>query len=92
MSCGKVSSLSTKRGGVLGLKAAPEFSVPIRRHNHVFLTRMFYMPLWRTIKNSGRAGIGQEDRLEKIITKSKRNKNLKMPSFCAVFNYSNCAD
>ena len=44
------------------------------------------MPLWRTIKNSGQAGSGREDRLEKIIKKRKRNKNLKMPSFCAVFN------
>ena len=29
---------------------------------------------------------------EKIITKWKRNKNLKMPGFCAVFNCSNRAD
>ena len=50
------------------------------------------MPLFRTIKNSGQAGSGREDRLEKIIKKRKRNKNLKMPSFCAVFNCSNRAD
>ena len=49
------------------------------------------MPLWRTI-NSGQAGSGQENRLEKIIKKRNRNKNLKMPSFCAVFNCSNGAD
>ena len=29
----------------------------------------FHTPLWRTIKNSGRAGSGREDRLETIITK-----------------------
>ena len=46
----------------------------------------------RTIKNSGQAGSGPEDRLEKIIKKRKRNKNLKLPSFCAVFNCSNRAD
>ena len=68
------------------------FSVPIHVTNHAFLTWMFFTPLWRTIKNSGRAGSGREDRLEKIITKWKRNKNLKIPSFCAVFNCSNCAD
>ena len=50
---------------------------------------MFFMPLWRTIKNSGRAGSRREDILEKTITKRKRNKNLKMPSFCTVFNCSN---
>ena len=33
-----------------------------------------------------------EDRLEKIITKRKRKKNLKMPNFCAVYNCSNHAD
>ena len=32
------------------------------------------MPLWRTIKNSGRAGSGQKDRLEKIITKVKKSE------------------
>ena len=53
---------------------------------------MFFTPLWRTIKNSGQAGSGREDRLEKIIKKKKRNKNLEMPSFCAVFNCSNCAN
>ena len=50
------------------------------------------MPLWRTIKNSGQARSGPEDILEKIITKWKLNKNLKLPIFCAVFNYSNRAD
>ena len=49
------------------------------------------MPLWRAI-NSGQAGSGQENRLEKKIKKRKRKKNLKMPSFCAVFNCSNGAD
>ena len=56
---------------------------------------MFFTLLWRTIKNNGqaaRSADGQEDRLEKIIIKWKRNKNLKMPSFCAVFNCSNRAD
>ena len=57
-----------------------------------FSREFFFYPLWRTIKNSGSAGSGREDRLEKIITKRKRNKNLKMPSFCAVFNCSNRAD
>ena len=52
---------------------------------------MFFTPLWRTIKNSGQAGSGREDRLEKIIKKRKRKKNLKTPSFCAVFNCSNRA-
>ena len=48
----------------------------------------FLTPLRRKIKNSGRAGSGPEDRLEKIITKCKRKRNLKMPSFCAAFNCS----
>ena len=56
--------------------------------NYAFLTRIFLTPLWRTIKNSVRAGSAREDILEKIITKWKRNKNLKMPSFRAVFNCS----
>ena len=56
-----------------------------------FSHERFFTPLWRTIKNSGQAGNGWEDRLKKI-TRSKRNKNLKMPSFCAVFNCSNHAD
>ena len=34
-----------------------------------FLCECFFTSLWRTIKNSGRAGSGREDRLEKIITK-----------------------
>ena len=34
--------------------------------------------------NSGQAGSGREDRLEKIVKKRKINKNLKLPSFCAV--------
>ena len=50
-----------------------------------------FTPLWRTIKNSGQAGSGREDRLEKIIKERKRN-NLKMPCFCGVFNCSNRAD
>ena len=53
---------------------------------------MFFTPLWRTVKNSGQAGSGGEDRLEKIIKKRKGNKNLKMPSFCGVFNCSNWSD
>ena len=57
-----------------------------------FSRECFFTPLWRTIKISGRAGSGREDRLEKIIKKRKRNKNLKMPSFCAVSNCSNRAD
>ena len=72
------------------------FSVPIPRYksrlsnvNHAFLTWMYFTPLWRTIENSGQAG---EDRLEKIMAKWKRNKNLKMLSFCVVFNCSNRAD
>ena len=52
----------------------------------------FFTPLWRTIKSSGRGGRVQEYRLQKITTKSKRNKNLKMVRFCAVFNCSNRAD
>ena len=51
-----------------------------------------FWPLWRTIKNSGQAGNGQENRLGKKIKKRKRNKNLKTPSFFAVFNCSNRAD
>ena len=47
------------------------------------------MPLRRTIKNRSQAESGQEDRLKKIITKRKRNKNL---SLCAIFNCSNHAD
>ena len=69
-----------------------QFSVPIRVTNHAFITWIFFTPLWRTIKNSGRAESGWGDRLWKITTKSKRNKNFKMPSFCAVFNYWNLAD
>ena len=42
--------------------------------------------------NSGQAGSGQEDRLEKIVKKRKINKNLKLPSFCAAVNCSNCAN
>ena len=57
-----------------------------------FSRECFFTSLWRTIKNSGQAGSGQEDRLKKIIKKRKRNKNLKLPSFCAVFNCSNRAD
>ena len=53
---------------------------------------MFFTPLWRTIINSGQAGSGREDRLKKITKKRKRNNNLKMPSFCAIFNRTNCAD
>ena len=34
-----------------------------------FSRECFHTPLWRTIKNSGRAGSGREDRLETIITK-----------------------
>ena len=50
---------------------------------------MFFIPLRRIIKNSSQAESRQEDSMEKIITKRKRNKNL---SFCAIFNCSNCAD
>ena len=57
-----------------------------------FSHECFLTPLWRTIKNSGQAGSGREDRLEKIKKKRKRNKNLKLPSFCAVLNCSNRAD
>ena len=53
---------------------------------------VFFTKLWRTIKSSGQEGSGREDRLKKVIKKRKRNKNLKMPSFCVVFNCSNCAD
>ena len=56
-----------------------------------FLRELFFTLLWRTTKNSGRAGSRHVDRLLKI-TKWKRNKNLKMSSFCAVFNCSNRAD
>ena len=60
--------------------------------NHAFSRECFFTPLCRTIKNSSRAGSGREDRLEKIITNWKRNKNLKMLSFCVVFNCSNRGD
>ena len=58
-----------------------------RVKNHAFHRWMIFTPLWRTIKNSGRAGSEQDDRLEKIIRKWKMNKNLKMQSFCAVFDF-----
>ena len=46
------------------------FSVPIPRHKSGFShVNVFFTPLWSKIKNSGRAGSGREDRLEKIITK-----------------------
>ena len=41
---------------------------------------MFFTPLWRTVKTSGRAGSGQEDRLQKII-KSEKSKTLKIHIF-----------
>ena len=56
--------------------------------NHAFITWIFFTALWRTIKSSGWGGSGWKNRKQKIITKSKRNKNLKMPSFCAAFNCS----
>ena len=56
-----------------------------------FSCECFFTPLWRTVKSSGQAGSGQEDRLEKT-KKRKRDKNLKLPSFCAVFNCSNGVD
>ena len=53
---------------------------------------MFFMPLWRTIKNSSGAGSRQEDNTVKDNNKNlKKNKYLKISSFCSV-NYSNCAD
>ena len=58
----------------------------------LFSRECFFTPLWITIKNSGQAGSGQENRQEKIIKKRKRNKNLNMPGFRAVFNCSNRAD
>ena len=62
-------------------KGSTQISVPIHVTDHTFLTWIFFMPLWRTIKNSGRAGCGWEHRLQKMITKWKRNKNMKMASF-----------
>ena len=53
--------------------------------NHGFLTWMIFAPLWRRIKNKW-------DGLQTIITKWKRNKNLKMQSFCPAINCSNRAD
>ena len=53
--------------------------------NHAFQTWMFLTPLWRTIKNSRRAGSEREDRLEKIITKWKRNLILENANFlCSI--------
>ena len=46
------------------------FSVSIRRHKSRVSHVNVFTPLWRTIKNSGRAAgsaSGQEDRLEKIV-------------------------
>ena len=34
-----------------------------------FSRECFFMPLWKTIKNSDRTGSGREDRLEKTIAK-----------------------
>ena len=65
------------------------FSVPMPRYKSRLSNVNVFTPLWRTIENSSQAG---EDRLEKIIAKWKRNKNLKMLSFCVVFNCSNRAD
>ena len=67
---------------------------PFQYHitNCTFLTWMFFTSLWRTIKNSSWAGSRWEDKLQMIITKWKRNKNLKLPSFCSVFKCSNHAD
>ena len=53
--------------------------------NHGFLTWMIFAPLWRRIKNKW-------DGLQTIITKWKRNKNLKMQSFCPAINCSNRTD
>ena len=72
-----------------------EFSVLIPRHKSRFShVNIFLRHYGGQLKpaNSGQAGSGLEDRLEKIIKKRKRNKNLKLPSFCAVFNCSNRAD
>ena len=57
-----------------------------------FLRECFFTPLRRTIKNSGQARSGREERLEQIIKKRKGNKKLKLPSFRAVFNCLNPAD
>ena len=71
------------------------FSVPISRHksrfSHVNVFLCHYGGQLETA-NSGPAGSGREDRLEKITKKKKRNKNLKLPSFSTIFNCSNRAD
>ena len=58
----------------LSLDIFLHFTVPILRSDTAsqimpFSRECFFTPLWSTIKNSGRAGSRQEDRLEKIITK-----------------------
>ena len=45
--------------------------------NHAFLTWMFFSSLWRTIKNSTRAGSGREDRLILITTNNKVKRKLE---------------
>ena len=71
------------------------FSVPIPRHksrfSHVNVFLRHYGEQLKTA-NSSQGGSGRENGLEKIIKKRKRNKSLKFPSFCAVFNCSNCVD
>ena len=45
--------------------------------NHAFLTWMFFSSLWRTIKNSARAGSVREDRLILITTNNKVKRKLE---------------
>ena len=68
------------------------FRSNVRHKSRLYHVNLFFTLLWRKIENSGRAGGGRDDRLQKVTTKSKRNKNLKMLSFCAAFNCLNRAE
>ena len=57
----KVNNKDTKTKPILRSDTASQITP--------FSRECFFTPLWRTIKNSGQAGSGREDRLEKIITK-----------------------
>ena len=49
--------------------------------NHAFLAWILFCAIMEDNEKSGRAGSGWENRLQKMIKKWKRNKNLKMARF-----------
>ena len=53
----------------------PMFNCPFKCTSQImpFSRECFFQPLWKTIKNSGRAGSGREDRQILITTKFKGN-------------------